>query len=194
MSGSRRPAALALASHRPRATSDHARRAHGVNCLITTAMAVVVAAERERVWRALSDPREIVRWDETRLALVDRHLDYPKSGERVRWRTKLGGVQLVLSETPSTVEPPEGLTLACRAGSLRYEQHIVLAAERADRAQPARTRVSLKLSAGNRLQLIGADLDRFEIRRLLIERIDVTLRSLQKWCENDSPARPHAPL
>ena len=45
-------------------------------------------------------------------------------------------------------------------------------------------RVSLKLSTGNRLQLLGTDLDRFELREMLIGRVDRTLRSLQKWCEN----------
>ena len=58
--------------------------------MITTAMAVVVAAERERMWRALADPAEIVRWDESRTALVDRDSVYPAAGERFRWRSKLG--------------------------------------------------------------------------------------------------------
>ena len=42
---------------------------------------------------------EIVRWDEARTALVDRSLPYPALDTRVHWRTTLGGVQLVLSET-----------------------------------------------------------------------------------------------
>jgi uncharacterized protein YndB with AHSA1/START domain len=147
-------------------------------------MAVVVSAERERVWRALADPAEIVGWDESRTGLVDRELAYPTIGERVRWRSKLGSVALVLNETPREVEPLERLRLTCYVGSLRYEELYLLVAEPGDRAQAGRTRVSLKLSTRNRLQLIGADVDRFEIRKLLIERIDRTLCSLQKWCEN----------
>ena len=152
--------------------------------MITTALAVVVAAERERVWRALTDPAEIVRWDETRTALVDCERLYPQIGERVRWRSKLGTVALVLNETPNEIEPPERLAIACKSGTLRFEQLYLLVAEPADRAQAARTRVSLKLSSRNTLQLIGAEVDRFDIRKLLIERIDCSLRALQKWCEN----------
>jgi uncharacterized protein YndB with AHSA1/START domain len=152
--------------------------------LITTAMAVVVSAKRERVWRALVDPAEIVRWDESRTALVDRDRSYPAEGERFRWRSKLGSVALVLTETPREIEPLERLASECSAGSLHYEELFLLVAEAGDRAQDARTRVSLKLSTRNRLQLIGAEVDRFEVRKLLIERIDCTLRSLQKWCEN----------
>ena len=79
--------------------------------MITTALAVVVAAERERVWRALTEPAEIVRWDETRTALGDRDRSYPKTGECVRWRSKLGAVALVLTETPKEIEPPARLAL-----------------------------------------------------------------------------------
>ena len=152
--------------------------------MITTALAVVVAAERARVWRALTDPAEIVRWDETRTALVDRERSYPQIGERVRWRSKLGTVALVLNETPNEIEPPERFALTCKSGTLRFEQLYLLVGEPADRAQAARTPVSLRLSSRNTLQLIGADIDRFEIRKLLIERTDCSLRALQKWCEN----------
>lgn len=146
-------------------------------------MATVVSADRDRVWRALVDPEEIVQWDESRTALVDRELAYPAIGERVRWRSRLGTVALVLSETPNEVSQRARLSVTCRAGSLRYDELFLLRDEPADPAQPARTHVSLKLSTGNRLQLIGADVDRFEVRRMLIERIDATLRALQKWCE-----------
>jgi len=147
-------------------------------------MAVTVSAEPARVWRALVDPSEIVRWDEARTALVDRDIAYPVEGQRVRWRSKLGSVALVLNETPNEIVPLEHLQVACAAGSLRYEQLYRLQTEPGDSAQPTRTRASLKLSTRNRLQLIGAEVDRFEVRRMLIEHIDRSLRALQKWCEN----------
>ena len=152
--------------------------------ILETGLVERVGAERERVWRALTDPAEVVGWDEARTALVDRERRYPEVGESVRWRSKLGKVALVLNETPNEIEPPERLALACNAGTLRFEALYLLVDEPADRAQAERTRVSLKLSSRNTLQLIGADIDRFAIRKLLIGRIDCTLRALQKWCEN----------
>lgn len=172
----------------PRACACSRKRywfTHGTGSrLITTAMAVLISTERERVWRALADSSEVVRWDDSRTALIDRECTYPVIGEQFRWRSKLGGVALVLNETPIEVEPPGRLAVTCSMGSLRYEELFLLAAEADGRAHNERTRVSLKLSTGNRLQLLGTDLDRFELREMLIGRVDRTLRSLQKWCEN----------
>ena len=155
-------------------------------------MAAVVAAPRARVWRALTDPAEIVRWDETRTALVDVDAVYPTPDQKVLWRTKLGNVALVLHERAQLVDPPERLALVCNAGSLHFEQLYALVEEPEDAAQAARTRVSLKIAARNRVQLIGADIDRFEVRRLLIARTDASLRALQKWCEAERPPQSDA--
>ena len=155
--------------------------------MITTAMAAVVTAPRERVWRALTSAAEIVRWDEARTALVDAPDAFPIAGAKVRWRSRLGNVALVMNETPQVVEAPERLAVSCSIGSLQFDQLYALVEEPEDAAQPARTRVSLKLAARNQVHLIGADVDRFEVRRMLIERIDATLRALQKWCENAEP-------
>lgn len=147
-------------------------------------MAAVVGAPRQDVWRALTDPAEIVRWDDARIALVDSPTAYPTEGETVRWRYKLGSTALVLKETPQLVQPQERYAVTCSAGSLRFEQAFTLVEEPENKFQAARTSVSLKFVTQNRIQLIGADIDRFEVRRMLIARIDETLRSLQKWCES----------
>jgi len=149
-------------------------------------MAVVISAEQGRVWRALTDPNEIIRWDESRLAAVDLYDGYPIIGSKVRWRSKLGSVRVVLKEEPRLIEAPARIAASYSAGSLHYDQVYALDEEPEDRAQAARTRVSLKVAADNRVHLVGAEIDRFEVRKLLIERIDVTLRALQKWCETPS--------
>jgi hypothetical protein len=147
-------------------------------------MSAVISADRKRVWRALSDPRELARWDKSRLGAVDAPSDYPLAGQKVLWRSQLGSVRLVMKERLTQVEPLERLAADLVIGSLHLQQLYVLIEEPEDRAQAARTRVSLKHSASNRVHLIGAEVDRFEVRRMLIERIDTTLRALQKWCEN----------
>ena len=47
-------------------------------------MSTVIDAGRERVWRALTAPEEVVRWDERTIALVDAPDRYPRIGEKVR--------------------------------------------------------------------------------------------------------------
>lgn len=147
-------------------------------------MAVAISSGRERVWRALADPSEIVHWDDTRTALVDFDCTYPAIGERFRWRSKLGGVALVLNENPVEVDPPVRLAVTCRTGSLRYDELFLLSDDPDGHDGNARTRVSLKLSTSNRLQLVGTEFDRFELREMLIGRVDRTLRTLQEWCES----------
>jgi len=39
--------------------------------LITLIMSVVIDADRERVWRALTDPSELVAWDHRIVSAVD---------------------------------------------------------------------------------------------------------------------------
>lgn len=157
--------------------------------MITTAIAGVVEASRQRVWRALTDPAEIVLWDDARIALVDAPDAYPTAGQTIRWRYKLGSIVLVLKETPQVVQPHQRYALACSAGSLRFEQTFTLVEEPEDSAQPARTRLSLKLTASNRVQLVDSGIDRFEVRQMLTARINETLRSVQKWCEGEDAAR-----
>ena len=52
--------------------------------MITTALAILVGAPRARVWRALIDPAEVIRWDESRLALLEPADEYPCVGQHVQ--------------------------------------------------------------------------------------------------------------
>ena len=79
------------------------------------------------------------------------------------------------------VRPQERLQSAISLGSLRYEQTFSLQPEQ---GPPSRTRLGMKVQASNSIPIIGEIVDRFEVRRLASEHIDITLRSIQKWCEN----------
>ena len=85
--------------------------------MITIAMAAVIDAEHDRVWRALTDPSELVAWDERILAPVEPPDRYPFSGQHVRWRYRLGSVQLVMHERPLEVVPGERLRTSIRTSS-----------------------------------------------------------------------------
>jgi uncharacterized protein YndB with AHSA1/START domain len=150
--------------------------------LITIAMATVIGAEHERVWRALTNPAELVRWDERILAPVDSHDEYPFSGQHVRWRYRLGNVQLVMHDRPLEVRAPERLCSEISVGSMRYQQTFSLMPEQ---GQQPRTRLGMKVVASNSIPVMGGVVDRFSVRRMAATHIDTTLRSLQKYCENN---------
>ena len=61
------------------------------------------------MWRALTDPEELLAWDDRRLAPIDPPNGYPREGSPARWRYRLGPVQLVLHDRPRRVAPPREL-------------------------------------------------------------------------------------
>jgi len=147
--------------------------------MITIAMAAVIDAGQKRVWRALTDPEERVAWDERVLALVDLPSGYPASGQHLRWRYRLGSVQLIMHERPIEVCAEERLRANLQIGSMRYEQTYGLQAETGGGAA---TRLAMRVVASNSIPLVGSEIDRFDVREMAASHVDVTLRSLQKWC------------
>ncbi len=149
--------------------------------MITSAISTAITANRERVWRALTTPSELIRWDDQIVALLDPVPGYPSVGQRVRWRYHIGSVQIVAHQTIREIRPRERLQSAISLGLFRFDETYDLADEL---QTPDRTRLSLKLVASNSIPVVGGLLDRFAVRRLSAELIDARLRSIQKWCEN----------
>ena len=145
-------------------------------------MSTVISADSQQVWRALTTPEEVVSWDERVLGSIDAPETYPEAGQHVRWRYMLGTVPLVMHDRPSEIVPLERLTSSISVGSMRFEQTYTLHPEAGN---PPKTRLGMKLVASNSVAVIGATVDRFEVRRLATDRVDTTLRSIQKWCENE---------
>lgn len=147
-------------------------------------MSVVIDADRERVWRALTEPSELVAWDQRIVSAVDDGgQGYPFAGRHVRWRYRLGTVQVVLHEQPLEIERPERLSSALKVGSMRFEQTYTLTRES---ESPERTRLGMKLVTTSSVPVLGDVVDRFSVRKIAAERIDHTLRSVQQWC-NENP-------
>jgi len=149
--------------------------------VITISMSTLVHAPRARVWRALVDPGEVVRWDERTLELRGEAPEYPSAGREVRWRYRVGSVPLELSDRPLEVVPLQRLRLARTFASLRFEETFSLGEE----GSAAHTRLSLRLAVSNSVPMLGGSLDRFDVRRFASELVDESLRALQKWCENE---------
>jgi hypothetical protein len=144
-------------------------------------MSTLITAERDRIWRALTNPNELIRWDDQLVELLDPVSDYPQLGQQIRWRYQIGSVPIVVHQTVQEVQPGERLQSAISRGVFCFDETYTLADED---AQPDRTRLSLKIVASNSTPIVGGSIDRFEIRRLSAELIDSRLRAVQKWCEN----------
>ncbi len=145
--------------------------------VITTALAISVASPRARVWRALTDPAEMIRWDESLLALMEPAEGFPQVGQHVKWRCSVGTVPVVLHDRPFEVVCQERLRSKVAMGLFRFEQTWSLADDE------GRTRLGLSITAENSIPVVGGSVDRFDVRRMAAEYVDTRLRALQKWCE-----------
>jgi uncharacterized protein YndB with AHSA1/START domain len=148
--------------------------------VITAAMSTVIGAARARVWRALTQAAEVVRWDERVIALREPASEYPQVGRSVHWRYRLGPVPVVLHERPLEVVPDSKLRSSVALGLFHFDETFQLSSEPGEQE---RTRLMLKLIASNSVPVVGGALDRFAVRRLAAEFIDAKLRGVQRWCE-----------
>lgn len=144
-------------------------------------MSTLITAERDRVWRALTTPSEVIRWDDQVVELLDPLPDYPQLGQQVRWRCRVGSVPIVVHQTIQEVQPGERLQSSISRGVFCFDEIYTLTDEVEARE---RTRLSLRVVASNSTPVVGGTMDRFAIRRLSAELIDTRLRAVQKWCEN----------
>ena len=152
--------------------------------LITIVMSAAIAAEPQRVWRALTDPSECIAWDENRLSALDSTDaagdGYPEPGEAVRWHYRLGSVPIVMREQPIEVVVGRKLHSKVTLGSLHFDQTFTLNLEHdpATDTDGVKTLLGMKAVASNSAPVLGAVIDRFEVRRITVDRVDATLRGV----------------
>ena len=145
-------------------------------------MSTAIGASRERVWRALTIPSELIRWNDQIVSMVDPGPGYPRVGQRSRWRYTMGSVEITVTQTISRIDLGKRLQSEFCLGLFRFDETYSL---QTDPIEPKRTRVSLRVTASNSIAVVGGTIDRFEVRRLTTNLIDSRLRSVQKWCENN---------
>ena len=150
-------------------------------------MSAVIHTPRPRVWRALTLPEELIRWDERVVELAQPASTYPCTDQPVRFRYQLGSLTIDLRDRPLEVIPGQRLRSHVSLGLFRFERTYTLADEVGEAGQPRSTRVSLKLVASNAVPVVGGLIDRFDVRRFASEFVDTKLRSVRVWCEREGP-------
>ncbi len=153
--------------------------------LITIVMSSAIAATQQCVWQALTVPSECMGWDENLLSAIDPVEAYPKAGETVRWQYRMGSVPIVMREEPIEIVPGRKLRSRITLGSLHFDQTYTLGLEQdlQSGANAVKTLLGMKVIASNSAAVLGAVIDRFEVRRITTDRVDATLRAITNWCE-----------
>jgi uncharacterized protein YndB with AHSA1/START domain len=158
--------------------------------VITVSMAAVIAAPRECVWRALTSPQELIRWDDRVVALA-QGAD-PGGGGRAgpQQRYRLGSVSVDLRYRPLEVVPGQRLRSEVCLGLFRFEATYTLSPDDGD---PTHTHLSLRLAFSNSVPVVGGCVDRFDLRRLASQLVAGNISALQRWCESRPAAHRTQP-
>jgi uncharacterized protein YndB with AHSA1/START domain len=83
-----------------------------------------IAASPERVWRALTVPAEVERWDGVTARDVPE--GYPAVGQHARWSTRSGPLRLVLHDRIRLVEPSTRFASSIDVGFVHVEEEYRL--------------------------------------------------------------------
>jgi uncharacterized protein YndB with AHSA1/START domain len=142
------------------------------------AESVEIAAEPARVWRALSVPAEVVCWDTGVVEALDAPSDYPRAGQHVRWRYRLGPLPLVLHDRPTRVEPPWLLRSSIRLASFEFDETYTLEPQ-----PPGSTRLSAELAVTSRVPGLRGLLERFVGRPFARATLAASLAAIKRHCE-----------
>lgn len=88
---------------------------------------VDIAAPPARVWRALCDPAEVVRWDTGVVEALDAPAEYPQPGQHVRWRYANGPFR-TLHDRPQDVVLERTLRSIITLGPMWFDETYTLEA------------------------------------------------------------------
>lgn len=143
---------------------------------------IEIAAAPARVWRALTDPAEVVVWDTGIVAPIDAPPDYPRPGQHVRWRYRLGPLPLVLHDRPTEVVPTTTLRSSIRLGPFDFDETYTL------RADGATTRLTADLSLTSTVAVVGPLLEELIGAPLARSTVRLSLAAIRRHCERTEPA------
>ncbi|HKI86482.1 MAG TPA: SRPBCC family protein [Thermoanaerobaculia bacterium] len=139
---------------------------------------IEIAAGPERVWRALSVPAEVICWDTGIIEPIDAPPDYPRPGQHVRWRYRLGPLALILHDRPTRVDPPSVLRSSIRLGPFDFDETYTLRAKGA-----SATQLTADLSLSSTTPLLGSLLERTLGQPLARSTVRSSLAAIKRHCQ-----------
>ncbi len=137
---------------------------------------VDIAAPPARVWRALCDPVEVVRWDTGVVEALDAPSDYPQPGQHVRWRYS-NGLFRVLHDRPQEVAAERTLRSLITIGPFRFDETYALA------PSGGGTTLSAEMKVRAPVPVLGSLLERLYLGPQSRRTVEASLRAIKRHCE-----------
>jgi uncharacterized protein YndB with AHSA1/START domain len=139
---------------------------------------VDIAASPARVWRALSDPSEVVCWDTGIVAPLDAPPDHPQPGQHVRWRYRNGPFR-TLHDRPQGVVPERTFRSLIAVGPGRFDETYALT-ERSGGG----THLAAAMTVHVPLPAVGGLLERSYLGPMSRSTVDRSLAAITSFCES----------
>jgi len=137
-----------------------------------------IATDRARIWRALTVPSEVIQWDTGVIEPLDAPSDYPRAGQRVHWRYRLGPIPLILHDQPKEVLPEDTLCSSIGLGPFQFDETYTIASR-----TPGCSELTAELCVSSAVPLVGALLARLVGYPLARATVRASLRSIKRHCE-----------
>lgn len=135
-----------------------------------------IDATPARVWRALCDPAEVVRWDSGVEAALDAPPDYPLPGQHVRWRYRDGPFRL-LQDRPQEVVPERTLRSLLSVGPFRFDETYTL------EPRDGGSCLTCSMDVEVPLPVLGPLFERLYLGPRTRESVAASLSALRRHCE-----------
>jgi hypothetical protein len=155
-------------------------KSHRETAKVAVEHCVEIAADRARVWHALTEPASVVVWDVGIIAPLDAPPDYPLPGQVVRWRYRLLGIPTTLVDRPQEVVPQVRLRTLIALAFLRIDETYTLEPLPGGREG---TRLTAQLYLSNTLPVFNGFFDRHLGRSLAASTVRESLGAIRDFCE-----------
>jgi len=140
---------------------------------------VEISREPERVWRALTIPSEVVCWDTGIIEALDAPADYPRPGQHVRWRYRLGPIPMLLHDRPTEVVSATTFRSSIHLGPFDFDETYTLAA-----VGSSSTELTAALSLSSGVAVVGGWIERVIGRPLAQATVRTSLEAIKRHCES----------
>jgi len=137
---------------------------------------VEINATPRRVWRALCDPDEVVRWDTGVAAALDAPANYPQPGQHVRWRYRNGPFR-ILHDRPQEVVAERTLRSLLAVGPFRFDETYTL------ELRDGGCQLTAALQVVVPFPVVGRLIERFYLGPRSRDTVGASLEAIKRHCE-----------
>jgi hypothetical protein len=134
-------------------------------------VATFIAANRARVWRALTVPTEVAQWDGVERAAVPE--GYPAPGQHARWRLPVGPLTLTLHDRVRIVDRDSRFSSSIDVGFVHLEEQYTLASVGSGTIVVSENEVVARRRVLRRVA-----------RRLTRRNVRTSMQRLKRFCES----------